>query len=86
MSATDRSCHFPSMENAATTRERILQSGLAVMSRFGLGGVTMEYDPQPPFDAGSPEKAGTKVVNAARALIGQFIESGRNPTGSKISS
>ena len=38
--------------------------------------LTMEYDPQPPFDAGSPEKAGADVVNAARALIDQFAQSG----------
>jgi cyclohexyl-isocyanide hydratase len=36
----------------------------------------MEYDPQPPFDAGSPEKAGTKVVNAAREMIERFTETG----------
>jgi cyclohexyl-isocyanide hydratase len=37
---------------------------------------TMEYDPQPPYDAGSPEKAGADVVNAARTLIDQFAQSG----------
>ena len=34
--------------------------------------LTMEYDPQPPFDAGAPEKAGADVVRAARALIDQY--------------
>jgi hypothetical protein len=29
----------------------------------------MEYDPQPPFDAGSVEKAGPTVVNKAREII-----------------
>jgi putative intracellular protease/amidase len=27
--------------------------------------LAIEYDPQPPFDAGSPEKAGEKIVRAA---------------------
>jgi cyclohexyl-isocyanide hydratase len=31
----------------------------------------MEYDPQPPFDAGSPDKAGPEVVSAVRALVDQ---------------
>jgi cyclohexyl-isocyanide hydratase len=38
--------------------------------------LTMEYDPQPPFDAGSPEQAGTEVVDAARVLIEQFAQGG----------
>ncbi len=41
--------------------------------------LTMEYDPQPPFDAGSPEKAGATVVGAARALVDQFSESRTHP-------
>jgi len=39
----------------------------------------MEYDPQPPFDAGSPEKAGAAVVGAARALMEQFEERRAHP-------
>ncbi len=31
----------------------------------------MEYDPQPPFDAGSPEKAGRELVQAVRAVLDQ---------------
>lgn len=31
----------------------------------------MEYDPQPPFDAGSPDKAGPEIVQAVRATIDQ---------------
>ncbi|HKA03416.1 MAG TPA: DJ-1/PfpI family protein [Acidimicrobiales bacterium] len=34
----------------------------------------IEYDPQPPFDAGSPEKAPPVVVAAVRARIGRRIE------------
>ena len=32
----------------------------------------MEYDPQPPFDAGSPQKAPTEVVAAVRARARSF--------------
>lgn len=38
--------------------------------------LTMEYDPQPPFDTGSPEKAGVEIVNTARQLIEQFTVNG----------
>jgi hypothetical protein len=31
--------------------------------------LAIEYDPQPPFDAGSPEKAGELVVRAALAAL-----------------
>ena len=37
----------------------------------------IEYDPQPPLDAGSPEKAGPELVAAALA---QFAE-GAGPSG-----
>ena len=36
----------------------------------------MEYDPEPPFDAGSPERAGEQVVADARALMEQFAATG----------
>jgi transcriptional regulator GlxA family with amidase domain len=36
----------------------------------------MEYDPAPPFDAGSPEKAGDDVVAAPRAMTEQFALNG----------
>ncbi|MDB5965693.1 MAG: ThiJ/PfpI domain protein, partial [Polaromonas sp.] len=29
----------------------------------------LEYDPQPPFDSGTPEKAGAQRVSAARAVL-----------------
>lgn len=41
LDATDRSCYFNSMANGPTTRERILDRGLALMSQSGLGGVTL---------------------------------------------
>jgi len=31
--------------------------------------LTMEYDPQPPFDAGSPAKAGPQVIDRAFAML-----------------
>jgi transcriptional regulator GlxA family with amidase domain len=35
-----------------------------------LSQLTMEYDPKPPFDAGSPEGAGPEVTALARSFIG----------------
>jgi transcriptional regulator GlxA family with amidase domain len=32
--------------------------------------LALEYDPQPPFDSGSPEKAAPAVVDAIRTLLG----------------
>jgi putative intracellular protease/amidase len=32
----------------------------------------IEYDPQPPFDAGSPEKAAAETVDLVRAVMGQL--------------
>src|ERR1700722_938485 len=33
----------------------------------------MEYDPQPPFDAGSPDTAGPGIVQAVRAVLDQTV-------------
>ena len=33
----------------------------------------MEYDPQPPFDAGSPDTAGPEIVQAVRATLDQAM-------------
>jgi cyclohexyl-isocyanide hydratase len=35
--------------------------------------LVMEYDPQPPFDAGSPDKAGPKIVQTVRAMLDQAM-------------
>jgi len=49
--------------------------GLALVARLRgekaarLTQLTMEYDPKPPFDAGSPEGAGAEVTALARAFI-----------------
>jgi transcriptional regulator GlxA family with amidase domain len=42
-------------------------AGEQVAQAIQLG---IEYDPQPPFDAGSPEKAPTAVVEAVRTAVG----------------
>ena len=34
--------------------------------------LAIEYDPQPPFDAGSPEKAPDEIVSAVRAVMTQM--------------
>ena len=41
--------------------------------------LAMEYDPAPPFDAGSPEKAGAQVVAIARTLMADFARTGAPP-------
>lgn len=41
-------------------------AGEQVAQAIQLG---IEYDPQPPFDAGSPQKAPTAVVEAVRAAV-----------------
>ncbi len=35
--------------------------------------LAIEYDPQPPFDAGSPAKAGEAVVQRARAELAKSL-------------
>jgi hypothetical protein len=34
----------------------------------------IEYDPQPPFDAGSPDKAPPEIVEVVRAVTAQLNE------------
>lgn len=36
----------------------------------------MEYDPAPPYDTGSPERAGPELVGAAKALMGGTMAEG----------
>ena len=42
--------------------------------------LTIEYDPQPPFDAGSPAKAPAHVVEAVRASIGRRVAAMATPS------
>jgi cyclohexyl-isocyanide hydratase len=37
--------------------------------------LTLEYDPQPPFDCGSPEKAGPERTAKLRAIFAKMLES-----------
>jgi putative intracellular protease/amidase len=45
-------------------------AGEQVAQAIQLG---IEYDPKPPFDAGSPGKAPTAVVQAVRAAVGDWL-------------
>ena len=47
-----------------------LEAGDDVAQAIQLG---IEYDPQPPFDAGSPEKARPEIVDAVRAATGDAL-------------
>jgi cyclohexyl-isocyanide hydratase len=70
----------PVAERVVRDRDRITGGGVTAGIDFGLAVVaelcgaetakliqlSIEYDPQPPFDAGSPERAGTALAQAAR--------------------
>jgi cyclohexyl-isocyanide hydratase len=53
--------------------------GLTLLARLRgddaakLSQLAMEYDPAPPFDAGSPETAGPEITQRALAFVGQAI-------------
>jgi transcriptional regulator GlxA family with amidase domain len=49
------------IDMALTLAARIAGEELAQVIQLGI-----EYDPQPPFDAGSPEKAPAEIVEAVR--------------------
>jgi cyclohexyl-isocyanide hydratase len=80
----------PVKARVVTDRNRITGGGVTAGIDFGLTVLAqlrgadvaqavqlmMEYDPQPPFDAGSPDKAGAAIVSTARALIDQFTGNG----------
>jgi hypothetical protein len=36
--------------------------------------LAIEYDPQPPFDAGSPSKAPDEIVELVRAVLQEVID------------
>ena len=81
---------IPVKDRVVTDRNRMSGGGVTAGIDFGLTllarlrgsdvarsvQLLMEYDPQPPFDAGSPEKAGPEVVIAARALMEEFAQRG----------
>jgi cyclohexyl-isocyanide hydratase len=80
----------PVKARVVTDRNRISGGGVTAGIDFGLTVLAqlrgdyvaravqlmIEYDPAPPFDAGSPDKAGADVVNAARGLMDRFRETG----------
>jgi cyclohexyl-isocyanide hydratase len=84
----------PVKARVVTDRNRISGGGVTAGIDFGLTllaqlrgadvarmvQLLMEYDPQPPFDAGSPEKAGHVVVDAARTLMNQLTGRGTPST------
>jgi len=41
--------------------------------------LAIEYDPEPPFDAGSPEKAGPELVAVVRAAMADPARQARRP-------
>jgi putative intracellular protease/amidase len=51
------------IDMALTLAERIAGPEVAQAIQLGI-----EYDPQPPFDAGSPEKAPREIVDVVRAV------------------
>jgi putative intracellular protease/amidase len=44
-------------------------TGSLVLAAAGLLQLAIEYDPQPPFDSGSPEKAPPEVVELVRSVV-----------------
>ena len=57
------------IDMALTLTARIYGEATARMIQLA-----MEYDPQPPFDAGSPEKAGPQVVNEVLTLFSAALQ------------
>jgi transcriptional regulator GlxA family with amidase domain len=53
------------IDMALRLAERLSDGKTARAVQLGI-----EYDPQPPFDAGSPEKAGAEIVELARVVLG----------------
>jgi transcriptional regulator GlxA family with amidase domain len=52
------------IDMALTLTARLTSDEVAQAIQLGI-----EYDPQPPFDAGSPEKAPPELVEGLRAMI-----------------
>ncbi|MFZ5784165.1 MAG: DJ-1/PfpI family protein [Pseudomonadota bacterium] len=81
----------PVAERVVRDRNRISGGGVTAGIDFGLTlaaelageevartiQLMLEYDPHPPFDAGSPEKAGDETVNRLRSRLGTLLESRR---------
>lgn len=50
-------------------------AGTAIAETLQL---VLEYDPKPPFDMGSPEKADPAILNALRARLKQSMQEKRD--------
>ena len=82
---------IPVAERVVRDRNRISGGGVTAGIDFGLTvaaelageevaksiQLVLEYDPQPPFDTGSPEKAGTESVKRIRERLAPLLESRR---------
>jgi cyclohexyl-isocyanide hydratase len=82
---------IPVAERVVRDRNRISGGGVTAGIDFGLTvaaelageeiaksiQLVLEYDPQPPFDAGSPEKAGPERVQRLRERLAPMLESRR---------
>jgi cyclohexyl-isocyanide hydratase len=81
----------PVAERVVRDRNRISGGGVTAGIDFGLTvaaelageevaksiQLVLEYDPQPPFDSGSPEKAGAERVKRLRERLAPLLESRR---------
>jgi cyclohexyl-isocyanide hydratase len=79
---------IPTEQRVVTDRNRITGGGVTAGIDFGLTVVAqiwgadyaqllqlgMEYDPQPPFDAGSPDRAPTHIVAESRKLLASLTQ------------
>jgi len=82
---------IPAAERVVRDRNRISGGGVTAGIDFGLTvaaelageevaksiQLVLEYDPQPPFDSGSPEKAGAERVQRLRERLAPLLESRR---------
>ena len=80
---------IPVAERVVRDRNRISGGGVTAGIDFGLTvaaelageevaksiQLVLEYDPQPPFDSGSPEKAGSERVKRSRDRLSGMLES-----------
>ncbi len=80
---------IPSAERVVEDRNRITGAGVTAGLDFGLHmaaklrsddyarmlQLAYEYDPQPPFDAGSPAKAGPHIATAVRSFYAPVLAS-----------
>ena len=84
-----------SSERVVVDRNRITGGGVTAGLDFGLTVASilygeemakmiqllLEYNPSPPFDAGSPEKAGPELVEKAMKFMQGFISTGGESFG-----